>query len=157
VADPISLRLAQDTDDALDAYATANGLSRPEAVSTIVSEFLAGQPTTAESTRLRLEAEKMLTAKVLARAAELRGTAFEPEVTRQLFQWIADHHRAQYDRAIGPDATFRNRLNPLLAKRFAAALDATYIEVKNGNPVRKDLPPASGELIKSYTPLRPKS
>ena len=155
--DPISLRLAQDTDEALDSFASANGLSRPEAVSTIVSEFLADQCTTAKSTRRRLAAEKSLTALVLARASELKDSAFEPDVTRQLFQWIADHHRADYDLAIGPNAAFRNRLNPLLAKRFAVALGATYLAVKDGLPVRKDLPAGSDELIKSYTPLRPRT
>ncbi len=153
---PISIRLSEDLIHALDAFAALEDLSRPEAAAFILTRFLADQATTSDETRARLAAEARLTEAVVSRADDLRDTDYPPDVMRGLFQWIEAHHLDDYRAAIGSSQAFKQRLNPLLAKRFFNRLGADYAEIRNGLPKRVDVPANSTELIGSYTLLRPK-
>ena len=149
----LSLRVPGDVHEALAAYADCEGISVSEAALQAIYALVADKPTTVPAARSRIAAEGELTAKVMSYAVDVKQTEYDTEVTRTMFRWIAERHRAVYDRAIGVGGEHAIRINPQLARRFAYAINAKPVLNAKRNPAKGYLPRNANELIQSFTLL----
>tara|TARA_B100001105_G_C22248092_1_gene381326 strand:+ start:180 stop:740 length:561 start_codon:yes stop_codon:yes gene_type:complete len=150
----VSLRLPIDAHEALNNFATKEGITVTDALLQAVYAFLQGKDTTDPAASARMAAEDELAKAVLTYAQIIRESEYDADVTMKLFDWIKNNHDTLYDRAIGQNAEHAYRINPQIAKRFAYAIGATPVLNQDGKPAKVYLERNANKLIQSYTKLK---